>query len=137
MFSQKSGNLSQKSGNFSGEIVSRGEALSDGFDSEAFLAFVQTVHPEKTAENVAADISSRRGFSATTERVQKWLRGTSRPDCDAMVALIAAYGASFIAAIVPAAVWARDVAKDQRRARLQAQLAELDDLTYPNPLRDS
>ena len=82
--------------------------------------FLRQLYPVKTADNVAADT----GISANT--VSKWLDRGSAPTSWAFLRLLEAYGAEFACAVMAKPpVWLDRAAHEQKRDRLQAQIATL------------
>ncbi|MEX6697971.1 hypothetical protein AB2C67_33790, partial [Pseudomonas aeruginosa] len=76
--------------------------------------------PMKTADNVSADT----GISANT--IAKWLDRGSAPTSWAFLRLLEAYGAEFACAVMAAPpAWLDRAARDQKRDRLQGQIASL------------
>ena len=65
------------------------------FDLEAVARHLRALHPVKTAEHVGAAIG------VPSETVRQWLRGASRPNCDATLALIGVYGLELLAVAMP------------------------------------
>ena len=80
----------------------------------AVASHLRRIHPTKTAEHVAADIG------VPTETVRQWLRGASRPNGGAMLALVGVYGPELLAAALPDAPgWLkRALVAEQRRAAM-------------------
>lgn len=82
--------------------------------------FLRSLYPVKTAENVAADT----GISANT--IAKWLDRGSAPASWAFIRLLEAYGPELACAVMAAPpIWLDRAASEQRRERLQAQIASL------------
>ncbi len=78
------------------------------------------MYPVKTADNVAADT----GISANT--VSKWLDRGSAPTSWAFLRLLSAYGPDLVCAVMDSPpAWLDRAAKEQRRERLEAQIAAL------------
>lgn len=87
--------------------------------AERVCAFLRSVHPTKTAENVAADIGiSPRTIRALFER-------DSAPGAVAFAAMVSAYGPEFVAAVVPGCGWAAAAAREARREKIAAEIAAL------------
>ncbi len=87
---------------------------------ECIAKFLRGAHPTKTAAHVASKI----GFSEY--RVGKWLELSSAPNGAAMIALTAAYGPEFLAAIMPTSCsWIDESVRAARLARIEAEIAEL------------
>ena len=87
---------------------------------ERTTEFLRALYPVKTADNVAADT----GISANT--VSKWLDRGSAPTSWAFLRLLEAYGAEFACAVMAKPpVWLDRAAREQKRDRLQAQIATL------------
>jgi DNA-binding transcriptional regulator YiaG len=82
--------------------------------------FLRSRYPVKTADRVAHDI----GIPANT--VAKWLAGVSYPNGRATIALIRAYGAEFLATVIPeGAEWLSEVMLDHKRDQLAKDMAAL------------
>lgn len=83
-------------------------------------AFLRSVYPSKTADQVAADT----GIAAGT--VRKWLEAKASPSGAAVVLLTAVYGPEFVCAVMdqPPA-WLHENARRAERARIEAQMAVL------------
>lgn len=77
--------------------------------------FLRARHPVKTATNVAAETG------CGVHQVKRWLEGAATPNGEAWVALIAAYGPDFIAAVMPERMGWLDAALQAREA---AKIAE-------------
>lgn len=85
------------------------------------VAFLRRMHPQKTADCVAADCP---GLPAGT--VQKWLDRGSAPNAAGYTRLWIAYGPDFLAAIAPKACgWLDQAVRDAERARLQQEIDRL------------
>jgi hypothetical protein len=80
------------------------------FDLDAVASHLRAIHPVKTAEHVGAAI----GFPPET--VRQWLRGASRPNGGAALALVGVYGPELLAAALPDAPgWLRRALVAERR----------------------
>ncbi len=87
---------------------------------ERVATFLRRAHPAKTAAHVASKIG------VSEYRVGKWLELSSAPNGSAMIALTAAYGPEFLAAVMPAScAWLDESVRATRLARVEAELAEL------------
>jgi len=109
--SQKFGQLSVKFGQLSERSLDR------------LLSYLSAAHPQKTADAVEA---TTRGV-VKADAVRKWFARASRPSFEAFCALIAAYGAELVAAVLgeaPASIAA--AAAMEKRARYQARVAALE-----------
>ncbi|KQP61084.1 transcriptional regulator [Methylobacterium sp. Leaf108] len=82
--------------------------------------FLRSLYPTKTADNVAVDT----GISANT--ISKWLERGSAPASWAFLRLLEAYGPELACAVMadPPA-WLDRAAREQKRERLEAQIASL------------
>jgi hypothetical protein len=81
--------VSGEGGGMSGQKFSK---FGNDVDGSRLVGFLTKLHPQKTADCVAADT----GVPAST--VRKWLAGDTTPGFAATHRLIATYGAAFIAA---------------------------------------
>ena len=82
--------------------------------------FLKGLYPVKTADNVAADT----GISPNT--ITKWLDRGSAPTSWAFLRLLEAYGPDLACAVMTAPpAWLDRAAREQRRERLEAQIASL------------
>ena len=95
-------------------------ATFGGIDGQTWRAFLIAKHPIKTARAVAA------ATGLPVDTVDKWLRGATAPSFAATCALIAAYGPEFLAVCVPGCAWFSEAARAAHRARVLAQIAELE-----------
>lgn len=77
----------------------------------ALVRWLGLAFPASTAKQVA-HVS---GVPAST--VDKWLRGECKPSGEALAALIAVFGPSFVAACMPCATWAREVHGEREELR--------------------
>lgn len=88
--------------------------------AERLNDFLRAKHPVKTAEHVAADT----GIAAAT--IARWLDRGSAPSAWALLALVGAYDAEVMCAVMakpPAWLVAR--ARQSERERVEAQIAAL------------
>lgn len=114
--------MSQASGN----AVSKYPAISSKLrvkaseDTGALVArFLRAQHPRKTAEMVAADT----GLAIST--VATWLEGRSVPGGVAVLTLIAVYGPSFLASVMPGSFgWLSDAARTAEQQKLEREIEE-------------
>lgn len=82
--------------------------------------FLRSRHPVKTAACAAA------ATGLSEHRVSKWLEHSSAPSGSAIVALTAAYGPEFLAAVMPeSCAWLDESVRAARLARVEEELAEL------------
>ena len=99
------------------------------FDQKSVGFFLRRAHPAKTAEHVAERIG------APVETVRQWLRGASKPNFCATLALVGVYGPELLAFALPSLPdWAtRAMIAERRRAamdelrRLEERLGDLGD----------
>lgn len=112
------GQSSQNLGQFS---LKFGQLSQKAMDR--LLAYLQAEHPYKTADAVEATTCGV--VKAST--VRKWFSRTSHPSFEAFCALMQAYGAEFIAAVLgdaPASILA--AALIEKRERYQKRKAALE-----------
>ena len=101
--------------------ATRTDAAERVAQAERIIEFLRHRYPQKTADNVAADI----GGSAET--IQKMIDRVSSPSALLFTRLILAYGAPFLRAAVGAAPdWIAAEAQKQRIAELEARRAQID-----------
>jgi DNA-binding transcriptional regulator YiaG len=82
--------------------------------------FLRDRHPVKTAANAAA------ATGLSEHRVSKWLEQSSAPSGAAIVALTAAYGPEFLAAVMPeSCAWLDESVRAARLARVESELDAL------------
>jgi hypothetical protein len=83
-------------------------------------AFLRARHPQRTADNVAAET----GLKSAT--IAKWLERESAPNGVAMLVLVAVYGPDFLGAAMSAPpAW---LSAPMRAAHAELLLAELEDI---------
>lgn len=87
---------------------------------ERVVAYLRARHPNKTADNVAADT----GIPVNT--IKTWLNRGSAPDGEGYTKLWVAYGLEFLAALPdePPA-WLQQFRRDIEAAHLKAEIAAL------------
>lgn len=90
--------------------------------ADRVAVYLRRMHPQKTAENVAADTN------LNAETVQKWLDRGSMPSAVGLIYLVGAYGPDFLAACMgdKAPEWLTLAGQDAELARLQADREALD-----------
>lgn len=93
---------------------------------ERTAAFLRSVHPERTAANVAADTKGR----ITAKTVEKMLERQSAPSATNWIILFETYGPEFMCALLGerAPAWLTEAGRAQARAQLDAKIAELEAL---------
>ena len=120
---QKSGHLTEKPVKCSqSRSIDRKPGQLTEACAERVFAWLVARHPERTAENVAADTRGR----VSAESVRNWLRRSSTPSWRAGLALVDAYGPEFLAAAMGRAPgWLDAAARAQKLAALEARHAAL------------
>ena len=97
--------------------------VSASIVGERVHAFLNGIHPVRTADNVTADLASWR-ISGNT--VRNMLERRTAPGAILWCALIDAYGPEFLAAAHPARLgWLDEAARAQRKATLETRMADL------------
>ena len=101
----------------------RNECVTTSIVGERVCAFLRRTYPQRTAENVAADV---RGWNISAFTVRNMLDRQTAPGAILWCALIDAYGPDFLAAAHPKRLgWLDEAARLQRKAEIEAQMAVL------------
>lgn len=98
--------------------VSQSRQSSGAVAPERIFDFLRCRHPQKTADNVAAETGISR------ETIHAWFTRGSAPSWSHMAVLILVYGPDFLAAALPARpAWLDGAAREARRTALEAEIA--------------
>ena len=98
-----------------------GHVWSNRIDFRGLAVFLRRLYPSKTAARVAADT----GLPA--DSIKKWLSLEVQPNGRAMLVLVCVYGADLIlASVKDAPDWCNRDARRARRAKLLAEIAEIE-----------
>ena len=90
---------------------------------ERTSAFLRRRHPERTVDNVAADLAA---WDIKPERIAAMLQRQTGPGSVLWLALIWAYGPEFLAEVHPAPLgWLSAAAREQKQRELDDRIAAL------------
>ena len=100
----------------------RERCVTTSIVGERVCAFLRKKHPQRTAENVSADLYA---WKISTFTIRNMLERQTAPGAVLWCALIETYGPDFLSAALPRVRWLDEAAVSQRKAALAARIDAL------------
>ncbi len=90
---------------------------------ERVCTYLRRLHPGRTVDNIVADLAA---WDVKNSTIAKMLERRTAPSVPLLFAMVEAYGPDFLAAAYPKQLgWLSEAARAQRKATLEARMADL------------